>query len=246
VLTQNSPATNSKLHANPSYRTGFRLYFEVTVKPDPFGAVGFGYPASPRCTRAPARPGGVRTAGRGHVRHPPVNQPPHRHGGEPVARGRHRCRCRSRQRSRGAAAHLQRNGPPAGLSISSAGLISGRSRAGGRTHTVNVTASDPQGASGSASFTWTVRRPTAFRSAGDGYTPPADRRWKSQRRVWGTTRSDMDSLTAVLVTGPSSGSLTLNPKGRSATRRRRVQWNGHIHYKVQDEDAGKATRSRSP
>ncbi|WP_263984057.1 putative Ig domain-containing protein [Streptomyces sp. HPF1205] len=46
-------------------------------------------------------------------------------------------------------------GLPAGLSISSAGLITGTPTAAG-TFTVTVTATDSTGASGAASFTWTV------------------------------------------------------------------------------------------
>ena len=46
-------------------------------------------------------------------------------------------------------------GLPAGLSISSSGLITGTPSAAG-TYTVTVTATDSIGASGSASFTWTI------------------------------------------------------------------------------------------
>ncbi|WP_223297567.1 extracellular catalytic domain type 1 short-chain-length polyhydroxyalkanoate depolymerase [Catenulispora acidiphila] len=54
-------------------------------------------------------------------------------------------------------------GLPAGLSISSSGLISGTPTAAG-TSTSTVTATDGTGASGSATFTWTV-------SGGGGTTP---------------------------------------------------------------------------
>jgi len=47
------------------------------------------------------------------------------------------------------------SGLPAGLSISSSGLITGTPSAAG-TYTVTVTATDSIGASGSASFTWTI------------------------------------------------------------------------------------------
>ncbi|WP_327293101.1 Ig domain-containing protein [Streptomyces sp. NBC_01198] len=46
-------------------------------------------------------------------------------------------------------------GLPAGLSISSSGLISGTPTATGTSH-VTVTATDSTGAAGSATFTWTV------------------------------------------------------------------------------------------
>ena len=47
------------------------------------------------------------------------------------------------------------SGLPAGLSISSTGLITGTPSTGG-TSTVTITATDTTGASGSASFTWTI------------------------------------------------------------------------------------------
>ncbi|MFC1436371.1 RICIN domain-containing protein [Streptacidiphilus sp. N1-3] len=51
------------------------------------------------------------------------------------------------------------NGLPNGLSISSSGLITGTPNAAG-TFNVKVTATDPTGASGSASFTWTINGST--------------------------------------------------------------------------------------
>ena len=51
-------------------------------------------------------------------------------------------------------------GLPAGLSISSSGLISGTPTTAGSS-SVTVTATDTTGASGSASFTWTVNSPAA-------------------------------------------------------------------------------------
>ena len=51
-------------------------------------------------------------------------------------------------------------GLPAGLSISSSGLISGTPTTAGSS-SVTVTAKDTTGASGSASFTWTVNSPVA-------------------------------------------------------------------------------------
>ncbi|HZP53517.1 cellulose binding domain-containing protein, partial [Actinocrinis sp.] len=47
------------------------------------------------------------------------------------------------------------SGLPAGLSVSSSGLISGTPNAAG-TYSVTVTATDSTGVSGSASFTWTI------------------------------------------------------------------------------------------
>ncbi|SEM04414.1 putative Ig domain-containing protein [Streptacidiphilus jiangxiensis] len=57
--------------------------------------------------------------------------------------------------SGGASLTYSATGLPAGLSISSSGLISGTPSASG-TSTVSVTATDSTGASGSTSFTWTV------------------------------------------------------------------------------------------
>ncbi len=62
-------------------------------------------------------------------------------------------------------------GLPAGLSISSSGLISGTSTTAG-TSSATVTAKDGTGASGSASFSWTVN------AAGSGEPPPS---------FWGNT-----------------------------------------------------------
>ncbi|WP_425314668.1 putative Ig domain-containing protein [Streptacidiphilus jiangxiensis] len=57
--------------------------------------------------------------------------------------------------SAGAALTFSATGLPAGLSISSSGLISGTPTASG-TSSVTVTATDSTGASGTTSFTWTV------------------------------------------------------------------------------------------
>jgi hypothetical protein len=65
-------------------------------------------------------------------------------------------------------------GLPAGLSISSSGLISGTPTTAG-TSSVTVTARDTTGASGSASFTWTVN---ASGGGGSGAPPPS---------FWGNT-----------------------------------------------------------
>jgi beta-glucosidase len=49
-------------------------------------------------------------------------------------------------------------GLPAGLSISRAGVISGKARHAG-TKTVTVTATDATGAAGRVTFVWTTSRP---------------------------------------------------------------------------------------
>jgi hypothetical protein len=60
--------------------------------------------------------------------------------------------------SGGAALTYTATGLPAGLTISTAGLISGTPAAAG-TSTATVTARDSTGASGSATFTWTITTP---------------------------------------------------------------------------------------
>jgi acetylxylan esterase len=63
------------------------------------------------------------------------------------------------------------SGLPAGLSVNSAtGLISGTPTTQ-NTYTVTVTATDPTGASGSASFTWTVNNTTGGGACRVSYTP---------------------------------------------------------------------------
>jgi len=74
-------------------------------------------------------------------------------------------------------------GLPAGLSISSSGLITGTPTAAG-TSTVTVTAKDTTGASGSATFTWTV----TVGNGGGGAPPP---------QFWGNT-SAIPAATHVL------------------------------------------------
>ncbi len=76
-------------------------------------------------------------------------------GGRPDRRGGGARRPR-RTPSRPDTDTAPRTGLPAGLSISaSSGLISGTPSAAG-TYSVTVTAKDTTGASGSASFTWTI------------------------------------------------------------------------------------------
>ncbi len=67
-----------------------------------------------------------------------------------------RLRLNATDSARGQKLTWSATGLPAGLSISSSGLISGRPTTAG-TSSVTVTATDRTGASGSATFTWTVR-----------------------------------------------------------------------------------------
>jgi endo-1,4-beta-xylanase len=69
--------------------------------------------------------------------------------------------------SGGAALTYSATGLPAGLSISSSGLISGTPTTAG-TSNVTVTAKDSTGASGSTSFTWTISAPGGGGGGGGG------------------------------------------------------------------------------
>jgi hypothetical protein len=77
-------------------------------------------------------------------------------------------------------------GLPTGLSISSAGLISGTPSAAG-TFTVSATAKDSTGATGSASFSWTV----SSSGGGGGCTSPGQKLgnpgFESGNTVWAST-----------------------------------------------------------
>ena len=58
------------------------------------------------------------------------------------------------------------------------------------------------------------------------------------------TDVDGDTLTAVLVTGPAHGSLTLNADGSSLTRRRQLQRPRQLHLQGQRRPARLATSPR--
>ena len=73
--------------------------------------------------------------------------------------------------SGGASLTYSASGLPTGLSISSAGLISGTPSAAG-TFSVTVTAQDSTGASGSASFTWTISGGTGGSCSGQKLLNP--------------------------------------------------------------------------
>ena len=108
-------------------------------------------------------------------------------------------------------------GLPPGLAISGAGLITGTPLpAGVGEHMVTVTATDPMGASGSASFTWTVTAANQLPAgAPDTYEAAAGDTLQVAAPGVLANDSDMDGddLTAVLVSGPANGTLTLNPDG---------------------------------
>jgi VCBS repeat-containing protein len=108
-------------------------------------------------------------------------------------------------------------GLPPGLTIGATGLITGTPLpAGVGEHQVTVSATDPNGASGSASFTWTI---TAANQLPTGVTDSYEASAGETLQVAAPgvlgNDSDMDGddLTAVLVSGPASGTLTLNPDG---------------------------------
>ncbi len=73
-------------------------------------------------------------------------------------------------------------GLPAGLSISSAGVITGTidrsaSQTGGGVYTVEVTAADGDGATATDSFTWTISNPAPIAVADTG--PPSPKKARS-------------------------------------------------------------------
>lgn len=102
--------------------------------------------------------------------------------------------------------------PPAGLSLSSAGVISGTpTTAGTFTFTVRVT--DTAGRTGSRSYSLVVN--TAPVAANDAYSVAEDTTLivPTPGVLANDTDADGNPLTAVRVTGPSNGSLTLNANG---------------------------------
>ena len=118
-------------------------------------------------------------------------------------------------------------GLPAGLSInSSTGLISGTPTTAG-TSSVTVTATDTTGASGSASFTWTVsaRPPTAVNQSynavgnttlavGTTVTGPAATVNASQGLLNGDSGdASCGTLSVTGNTTPAHGTVTVNPDG---------------------------------
>ena len=118
-------------------------------------------------------------------------------------------------------------GLPAGLSISSSGLISGTPTTAG-TSNVTVTAADTTGASGSASFTWTVnpaQPPTAVNQSynavgnttlavGTTVTGPAATVSASQGLLNGDSgNASCGTLTVTGNTTPAHGTVTVNPAG---------------------------------
>ena len=158
----------------------------------------------------------------------------HRHRDQPGQQDRHgRHRDVSLQISAtdsgGASLTYTASGLPTGLSISSSGLISGTPTAAG-TFSVTVTATDSTGASGSASFTWTIAgsavaaaRCTGQKLANPGFESGVDRLDRDQRRhqhrrratrtpaagyAWldgyGTTHTDTLSQTVTIPAGCSA------------------------------------------
>jgi hypothetical protein len=124
-------------------------------------------------------------------------------------------------------------GLPAGLSITSSGLISGTPTAAGAS-SVTVTAKDTTGASGSATFTWTVS-PTGGGCTGGGQLlgnpgfetgtatpwvassgivsnsstePPHGGSWDAWLNGYGTTHTDTMSQAVTLPAGCSTYSLS--------------------------------------
>ena len=105
-------------------------------------------------------------------------------------------------------------GLPPGLSIDSAGLITGTidsSASVNGVYTVSVTADDGQGGTVTEDFNWTVDNPVPV-ATNDGYTTPEDTNVVGN--VAGNDSDpDGDALTFAVTTGPSNGSVTMNPDG---------------------------------
>ena len=138
------------------------------------------------------------------------------------------------------------SGLPPGLTINAAtGLISGTltsnaSQGGtGGAYTVSVTATDPGGLSVTRTFTWTVTNPPPV-AGNDAITTPED------TPVNGTVAGndsdpDGDPLTYALVTGPTKGSVTLNPDGTySYQPAANVTGTDSFVYQVSDGQGGTA------
>ena len=132
-------------------------------------------------------------------------------------------------------------GLPAGLSISSAGLISGTPTTAG-TANVTVTAADPTGATGSTSFTWTVSG-----TGGGGtvtVTNPGEQAWFTGYAFYGVQIAASDSSNLPLTftaTGLPPG-LTISSSG-AVTGTPTV--GGTFTVKVTATDSGGSTGSTS-
>ena len=114
------------------------------------------------------------------------------------------------------------SGLPAGLSISSSGLISGTPTTAA-TYSVTVTATDTTGAAGTASFTWTVA--TAGGSGGNvvangGFETGSLSSWTAAGPAHAVTTSGPHSGTYAALLGstsPTNGSSTLAQTFTAAT-----------------------------
>jgi hypothetical protein len=101
---------------------------------------------------------------------------------------------------------------PAGMSLSSAGVISGTPSTFG-TFTFTVTATDANGCAGSRTFTLVVECPTLSMSG--GLLPPARTAIPYQTTI--TADGVSGTPTFALTSGALPGGLTLSNAGRSGT-----------------------------
>lgn len=140
---------------------------------------------------------------------------------------------------------------PPGLTLSGAGVLSGTPTAGG-SYTFTVIASNGLFADASEEFTVEIAANTAPVANDDSYDVDEDQTLSvsAAAGVLGndTDTDPADALTAVLVSGPANGSLTLNPDG-SFTYQPDENYNGpdSFTYKANDgtADSNEATVSIS-
>jgi Putative Ig domain len=116
--------------------------------------------------------------------------------------------------SGGAALTFTATGLPAGLSISSSGLISGTATTAG-TSTVTVTATDSTGASGSTTFSWTVSTPGQCSSPGQKLGNPGFE--TGTAAPWTASRAAIISSSTAKPTHTGSWKAWLDGLGRTRT-----------------------------